>query len=184
MRKAKLLRDSPRSESRLQHLPAAQSNIERYWLLKPHRLERRVQVDVDLPYWVVVRSKKFGRFTRSYHQDVTGHGGPLLSPREIAIAVPTIASKTALPNETHRSHNPRISRIPNDVSQTVAESGAFAVYLISVTLHLCRVAGPWRSTVFLRCKPSSTNDSGLLMALRDVVCRRVQEIVRRVDCQY
>ena len=43
-----------------------------------------------------------------------------LMPKEIAIAVPNIASRTALASDTHRGHNPNISRIPHDVSATVA----------------------------------------------------------------
>src|SRR5580693_3144365 len=43
-----------------------------------------------------------------------------LIPKEIAIAVPNIASRMALASETQRGHSPKISRIPQDVSATVA----------------------------------------------------------------
>src|SRR5271166_1484521 len=43
-----------------------------------------------------------------------------LMPKEIAIAVPNRASRTALASETHRGQSPNISRIPHDVSATVA----------------------------------------------------------------
>jgi hypothetical protein len=50
-----------------------------------------------------------------------------LSPKEIAIAVPNIASRTALASETHRDHLPDISRIPSDVSATVAAHARSAI---------------------------------------------------------
>jgi len=43
-----------------------------------------------------------------------------LIPKEIAIAVPNIASRTALASDTHRGPTPNISRIPHDVSAMVA----------------------------------------------------------------
>src|ERR1700679_3505932 len=43
-----------------------------------------------------------------------------LIPKEIAIAVPNIASRTALASDTHRGHTPNISRIPHEVSAIVA----------------------------------------------------------------
>lgn len=46
-----------------------------------------------------------------------------LIPKEIAMAVPNMASKTALASETHRGQSPRMSRIPSSVSQIVAKTG-------------------------------------------------------------
>src|SRR5208283_2182031 len=50
-----------------------------------------------------------------------------LMPKEIAIAVPNIASRTALASDTHRGHNPNISRIPHDVSATVAAHATYGI---------------------------------------------------------
>jgi hypothetical protein len=38
----------------------------------------------------------------------------------MAIAVPNIASRTALASETHLGHNPRINKVPRVVSMAVA----------------------------------------------------------------
>src|ERR1700722_10136139 len=50
-----------------------------------------------------------------------------LSPKEIAIAVPNMARRMALASETQRDHNPRISRIPSEVSQTVAVQARYGM---------------------------------------------------------
>src|SRR5579864_1165593 len=50
-----------------------------------------------------------------------------LSPKEIAMAVANMASSAALARAVHRNHNPRISRMPSDVSQTVATHATYGM---------------------------------------------------------
>ena len=47
-------------------------------LVEPHCLKCLVQVEVDVPDWVVVRAKKLVRHARFYNEDVARQGVPLL----------------------------------------------------------------------------------------------------------
>src|ERR1700751_4321260 len=58
-------------------------------------------------------------------------------PNEIAIAVPKIASNPAAASETQRGHNPRIKRIPSDVSATVAAQAMNGIVAAGMNEFTC-----------------------------------------------